>query len=630
MFAFIFASACQAPPQEDPADEQETASSAQGQDPTALRLRPSRPEYTPAELDALSQTPAVKSLNNPYGDAPPPTRSLYVQMSDGTRLALSLYFPSGFDEAVGRAPVVYVETWYGRSIEPTGTAIDLYRAGGFVVAIGEPRGFGASFGAQPSYLSNDVRRDQKEMIAWLAAQPWSNGKVAAVGLSISSTQAEAMAASGAPALRAAIIRASDFDLFAGDLFPGGIPNPKMLGLVDWLSTFILGEPCIADLAVCATLGIAPVDGDTDLRLLQAALRDHQANLRGGDLANIVYKDDKLGAGYFDEVSAAGSIPALRRAAVPARVSASWTDGTTAEGALARFQALPDVKMEVVIGATAHSGGLDADPFSRTPFGPARPTAAVQYGEDVSFVKRVLAGEPIGRSVRYYVMGAGVWKTTEHWPPAGVRPQTLKLSRDELVAGDVRPGQRTYQVDPTTSSGGPFNRWGSQGGEPIYYGDRRAAPGSRLTFDTAPLPRDSEIVGTPELCLAMRSNQTDGTLFAYLEDVAPDGRVTHLTEGLLRLIHRKTASGGCDPAAGTQRSFKRADAAPVVPGELMQVELSLLPMAALIERGHRLRLSITGADAGTFPPVTETPGTWVVATGGPAASTVTVPLRPWSR
>jgi putative CocE/NonD family hydrolase len=139
----------------------------------------------------------------------------------------------------------------------------------------------------------------------------------------------------------------------------------------------------------------------------------------------------------------------------------------------------------------------------------------------------------------------------------------------------------------------------------------------------------ELVGAAELCLAFRSDQADGLVLAYLEDVAPDGRVTYLTEGHLRLLHRKTASGSCDPAPGTERSFERADSAAVTPGELMHVELTLLPVAARIGKGHKVRLSLAGADAGTFPMLTETPATWSVAYGGRSGSTLSLPLRRWS-
>jgi hypothetical protein len=589
------------------------------------------PDYTQSELEALAASPEVQAALTPFHASPAADQALYVTMSDGVRIAVSLYYPEGLDPTNASAPAVYIETWYTRGGEAPGQAVELYRAAGFVVAIADPRGFGASFGSFDGTLTSKPRRDQKEMIAWLAAQPWSNGKVAAAGLSVSAMQAEAMADSGAPALKAAIIRETEFDQYAENLFPGGIPNPRMHGLITDVLGWMRGGACAEDLAACAELGFGPVDEDTDLRLLQSAIQEHQSSLDPQAAVDIVYRDDTAGSGTFAGASPAGNVAALQRAALPARVTASWMDGATAQGALARFNALPGVPMEVVIGATTHLGGLHADPFEREAFTVARPSPVEQFSGDVDFAQRVLGGQPIGRSIRYYVLGADAWKTTSAWPPAGVTARTLQLSRARLSAhAHGRTREQSYRVDPTTASGGSFDRWASQQNFPIYYGDRRLAPGQRLSFDADPVKTDMELAGAAELCLAFRSDQRDGLLVAYLEDVAPDGRVTYLTEGQLRLLHRKTASGGCDPAPGTERSYSRADSAAVTPGELMHVELSLLPVAARVRRGHHLRLSLSGADQGTFPMLTEVPATWSVAYGGRNGSTLRVPLKRWSR
>src|SRR3954464_2032073 len=167
------------------------------------------PDYSPAELEALANSPEVVVRNAPFEPAPPPNRSIYVTVSDGTRLALSLYFPDRFDEGVSKAPIAYIEGWYPRLNQAGGEAIELYRKAGFVVVIGDPRGFGASFGAQPGFLLDRARRDQREVVAWLTNQRWSTGKIASVGFSISGTHAEALAASGAPGLGAVVLRESD-------------------------------------------------------------------------------------------------------------------------------------------------------------------------------------------------------------------------------------------------------------------------------------------------------------------------------------------------------------------------------------------------------------------------------------
>lgn len=156
-----------------------------------------------------------------------------------------------------------------------------------------------------------------------------------------------------------------------------------------------------------------------------------------------------------------------------------------------------------------------------------------------------------------------------------------------------------------------------------------ATGTFLSFDAEPVDSDVELAGAAELCLVMSTDQPDGVVIAYLEDVAPDGRITYLTEGELRLLHRATRGEPCDPAPGADRSFTHADAAPVSAGERMRVELPLANVAARVARGHHLRLSLAGADAGTFAPLTDVPATRRVVVGGEAGPTLRVPTRPWT-
>jgi putative CocE/NonD family hydrolase len=591
---------------------------------------PTEPDYTDEELEAIASTDEVQANLYPFRDAPSPDRSLYVPMSDGVKIALDLYFPPGFDPNAARAPTVYAETWYSRAGEAIGMAIELYREAGFVVAIADPRGFGASFGSQSGYLTAAQRNDQREMFAWLGLQPWSTGDVTAAGISVSAMLAEAALASGAPNLKAGVVRATEFDQYAENLFPGGLPNPRMAGLIEEVLTMIRAEPCLADISICAQYPFTPVDGDESLGLMREALAEHSDGVSPAALEGVQYKDEYIGTNGFADVSPEGHVADMAKYAVPARVAVSWLDGATAEGALARFAALPNAPMQLSIAATTHLAGLDADPFSTFPFAPARTQPEVAFSQDVAFVKQVLAGHNVERKIDYYILGAGVWKSTQVWPPEGVRDAKLHFTQAGLTSKPAHEaGERAYAVDPAASSGTGMNRWSSQDNHPIYYGDRRFAKGARISFDGEPMKNDQELAGAPELCLAMRSDQTDGAVFAYLEDVAPDGRVTYLTEGELRLIHRKTRTGGCDAASGTQRSFTRADAAQIVPGELMQVEIALLPVAARIEKGHHLRVSLTGADEGTFPALSDEPANWSIAYGK-GGSTISVPLRPWNR
>ncbi len=76
-------------------------------------------------------------------------------------------------------------------------------------------------------------------------------------------------------------------------------------------------------------------------------------------------------------------------------------------------------------------------------------------------------------------------------------------------------------------------------------------------------------------------------------------MTYLTEGRLRLYHRKT-TGPADPTGlGVPRSFARADRLDVIPGQFLDLELELLPISASVQAGQRIRIAIGGHDADGF-------------------------------
>jgi len=102
----------------------------------------------------------------------------------------------------------------------------------------------------------------------------------------------------------------------------------------------------------------------------------------------------------------------------------------------------------------------------------------------------------------------------------------------------------------------------------------------------------------------------------------------VTEGGLRLIHRKTSSNPFFPDDLPYHSFVRADARPMQPGQVVTVSFQLQPIAVLIRRGHRIRLAIAGADAGLFDPIpAEGSATLTMHRNAEAMSVLELPVVP---
>src|SRR5262249_14603964 len=122
----------------------------------------------------------------------------------------------------------------------------------------------------------------------------------------------------------------------------------------------------------------------------------------------------------------------------------------------------------------------------------------------------------------------------------------------------------------------------------------------LTYTAAAFDDDTEITGSPTVSIVLSSTHHDGALHVYLEDVAPGGRVTYITEGEFRLLSLKIANRPLPYIPlGPRHSFLRTDAAPLVPGQPTEVAFSLFPTSVVLSKGHRIRLAIAGADSSMF-------------------------------
>ena len=82
--------------------------------------------------------------------------------------------------------------------------------------IGDARGFAASFGHQPSFNTPQQTRDEAEIIAWIAKQPWCSGAIGMMGISWGGFNALQVAALNPANLKAIITLCSTDDRYADD------------------------------------------------------------------------------------------------------------------------------------------------------------------------------------------------------------------------------------------------------------------------------------------------------------------------------------------------------------------------------------------------------------------------------
>ncbi len=536
-----------------------------------------------------------------------PVGSAFITMRDGVKIAVDVILPKGL--ATGhRVPTILTLTRYWRAREGDGPS-ELQRfwvSHGYAIVSADVRGTGASFGGWRYSRSRQEVTDYGEIIAWIIAQPWSNGRTGITGTSYGANAAELAMINNSPGLKAVIPRHSDFDVYNHVYLPGGILNFHFSE--NWSDAVRKMDLNVKLGRVGGTLrGVRPVDGDSDGESLTAAIRDHTNNppIFTG-LKEIVFRDDRpaVWGASMEDWTAFTYQAEIERSKIPMMVWGSWMDAGTADGALLRFLTFKNPQ-RVIIGPWSHGGRFHSSPFLPNDT-PNTPELQVQWLEDLCFFDRHLKNpdaRPAQREVIYYTMNEERWKRTPVWPPAGSSRARWYLATERslsLVSPKAGSEVDQYTVDFAATTG-MANRWQTQfGGGDVVYPDRAEADRRLLVYTSLPLDADLEITGHPTVKLFIASTATDGAFFVYLEDVDPSGRVTYITEGELRGLHRKVSARAAPYRSPTPyRTFHRQDGSPLTPGEMTVLHFGLLPVSVLIKRGHRLRVAIGGADKDTF-------------------------------
>jgi putative CocE/NonD family hydrolase len=589
----------------------------------------------PAAADDLAQVA-------PYDDY-----AFYLTMRDGVQIAVDVILPADLaDDA--QIPALMDMTRYWRALqnlspeEGDPSIFSLIEAG-YALVLVDARGSGASFGYRPIEWSPDEIADYGEIVDWIVSQPWSNGKVGAYGISYESNTAELLTANNRPAVKAVAPRFGDFDPQFHLAMPSGVFNDwfirswnefnQALDRDDICFVAQAGSDAECNMIKQMVPGVKQVDDDTDRTQLAAAVEQHAQNIDVyGALQVMNYRDDIFGGGLtIGQISPYGQREAIENSGAALYVWIGWLDAATVDGALSRYLTFSNPQ-KLIIGPWSHGGSDHIDPFLPDDT-PTDPSEAEQVSMLIDFFDGYLKGDSTPtpeREISYYTLNAGTWTTTDSWPPEGFESQRWYFGADGTLTTDVpteTDAADEYTVDFTATTG-DSTRWHTQlGGDDVIYPNRAEEDQKLLTYTSAPMSTNVEITGSPVITLYVASTETDGAFFAYLEDVAPDGRVTYITEGQLRAIHRSVSDA--EPPyvqLGPYHSYLEADAAPLVPGEVAEIRFNLYATSVLIEAGHSIRIALAGHDASVFAryPAKGTP-VWTVGRNSVSPSYVDLPL-----
>lgn len=544
------------------------------------------------------------------------TQSLYVSMRDGVRLAVDLSLPRNLLHT-DKLPALFAATRYWRAqqlkapfswfLSLPDSARDFFTAYGYAVLRIDMRGTGASEGNQPHPWPVSDLFDLYDLVEWVTRQPWSNGQVNGFGNSYQATTAEMLGACGHPAVASALVRFNEYDAYTDIAFPGGVPNEFILTKWAAFNRDLDANQVPASLPIpekWLVSGVKPVNG-------QPVPVHHNLQVDSA-LRHITFRnerDPEMGVS-IDEISIH-----TRPTSHVLDHWGGWFDASTADAVIRRFANNPRPQRAIIgpwnHGATQHIGA------KKNPF----PLLA-----QMQAALRMFDVPPETRELHYFTLFENSWKSVTEWPPEGLTVSRLFFQPQGVLSAEKPNPQQAdrFEVD-FSSSTGLNNRWQTELDQrPVKYATIKAP----LSYTSAPLTVDTEITGYPLVTLFVTSTHDDGNFFVYLEAIDEQGNARYLTEGMLRAIHRKI-SAETPPYKQfvPHHSFKREDAQLLISGQVADLTFGLNPISALIRRGWRLKVSISGADKDTFVRIpAEGRPTIEIQLGGEAASFIEIPMK----
>jgi putative CocE/NonD family hydrolase len=517
--------------------------------------------------------------------------NLFIPLPDGTRLAARLWLPT--DAEKNPVPVILEYLPYRKR---DGTVVrdaltHPYLAGhGYACVRVDMRGNGDSDGLMFDEYAEQELQDAEDVIAWLNQQPWSTGKVGMMGISWGGFNGLQVAARQPEGLDAVVTLCSTDDRYSDDIhFKGGCLLNENMG---WSATMLAYSSRSPDPAIV---------GDAWRKMWLERLEIEP--LLAIDWLAHPHRD-----AYWKRGSVCEDIGTIKAAVLAV---GGWNDAYT--NAVPRLVGTVQAPVKGIIGPWAHKYPHFAVPEPRIGF----LQEALRWWDH--WLKGIDTGVAQDPAHRTYIMEVGRpggsvshvpgrWVSDNQWPADQFEMQRWYLNKEGLNP-TRQAGGKPVVCSPQTT--------GADSGEycviwmgPEFPGDQRRDDSGSLTFDSAPLSKDMDLVGASVLTLKFSVDKPVAVTAVRLNSVWPDGAVSRLTYAVSNLCHRD--------------SHEHPEA--LEPGKVYTVKIQLDDVAYRVPKGHALRVSISTSYWPLIWPAPET----VNLTVHTGASFIEVPVRTPSR
>jgi hypothetical protein len=589
----------------------------------------------------LSQLGQYSGFGEPAYDSYERT-SRYVEVRDGVKLAIDIYRPTK-DGVVETQPlpVVWTAKRYLRAtIEDGKLTSSLVQGGmierpaprrllsyGYVLVSADMRGTGASFGGWSECSDPSVANDGYDINEWIAEQPWCDGKIGMFGASYEGRMQYSVASTAPPHLVAIMPEVSPFDWYS-EVSEGGGYSKR------FIDTGTHFRACDMNVTV------APVDDDIDGSMQRAALADHEElNDYSATSGKLAYRDSVNAKGVRQWLERSGDalLAGIERSGVASYHTSGWFAPVGREELLwfANMERSKSAgKHRVLMGPWPGGGVAGAAPEFKD----------LWAVETHRFMDHWLKGVDNGimdePPVVYSTMDSEAlrtvheWRFAEEWPvsatsttfnfAAGRSGSSESANDGRLVEGDVDAGSDSIAVNYDVAA--PFGDWHFNGN---FGSDLSSYDNSCLTYTTEPFDEEFEVTGYPLVTLFLSlggdAENVDADVNVHLEDVHEDGSSNYVTFRRLRVSHRAESPAPCYNFELPYHAHFESDLKVTAPGEVVELSIDLRPTSYKFQVGHRLRLSIAGADEYESAPPVDKAKDLALYRGGNHRSRIVLPV-----
>ncbi|MFE3034358.1 CocE/NonD family hydrolase [Streptomyces canus] len=454
-----------------------------------------------------------------------------------------------------------------------------YAGHGYASVRVDGRGHGDSEGLPGDAYSANEPADGVEVVDWLAAQPWCDGRVGMFGISWGGFDSLRIAALAPEPLKAVVTVCSTDDRYDNDVHYMG------------------GSVLAADMSAWAATMLASVSRPPDPLHVGDAWREMWlARLDAIGPFVHTWLDHQTRDDYWRH----GSVREDHEAIAAAVLAVGGWHDPYRDTVLRLVEHLPADRVRGIIGPWCHEY-----PDRGLPPGPAidfLKETLRWWDQHLKGVDTGVMQEPL---LRAYVSDShppatvldtlpGRWVGEPAWPSPHVTTVAYGLQGAPVL---VRSPQHTG-VDA-----GRFRPLGNDADLPP---DQREEDARSACFEFA-VGEETWVLGRPRVRLRVTSEVSRGQIAARLCDVALDGSSTLVTRGVLNL----SARHGQDRAV------------PWEPGATQEVAFELNAVGHAFAPGHRIRLAVSSA---YWPWIWPQPGSQAGFTLEPAGSFLELPVR----